>query len=74
MSGTDRVLPPGRVLPRPAKAKVTFGKPVDLSLYEDSGADAGARRAVSDLIVQAIAEVSGQEYVPVYAARAKQQG
>ncbi|MFE2275619.1 lysophospholipid acyltransferase family protein [Streptomyces lavendulae] len=75
MSGTDRVLPPGRVVPRPAKVEVTFGKPVDLSLYEGSAAaDAGARRAVSDLIVQAIAEVSGQEYVPVYAARAKEQG
>ncbi|MGY0489433.1 lysophospholipid acyltransferase family protein [Streptomyces sp. WG-D5] len=68
MSGTDRVLP------RPAKVTVTFGKPVDLSPYEDSAADAGARRAVSDLIVQAIAEVSGQEYVPVYATRPKKKG
>ncbi|WP_256986840.1 hypothetical protein [Streptomyces sp. BR123] len=74
MSGTDRVLAPGRVLPRPAKVKVTFGKPVDLSLHEGSVADAGARRAVSDLIVRAIAEVSGQEYVPVYAASAKTRG
>ncbi|MFE6222412.1 lysophospholipid acyltransferase family protein [Streptomyces sp. NPDC057854] len=71
MSGTDRVLPPGRALPRPAKVTVTFGKPVDLYLHEGSAADARARRAVSDLIAQAIAEVSGQEYVPVYAPRAR---
>ncbi|MEU9158893.1 lysophospholipid acyltransferase family protein [Streptomyces sp. NPDC048424] len=74
MSGTDRVLPPTRALPRPAKVKVTFGKPVDLSAYEGSAGDARARRAVSDLITQRIAEVSGQEYVPVYAAKAKEQG
>jgi 1-acyl-sn-glycerol-3-phosphate acyltransferase len=69
MTGTDRVLPPGRALPRPARVKVTFGKPVDLSLYGDSAGDARTRRAAADRIARAIAEVSDQEYVPVYAAR-----
>ena len=69
MFGTDRVLPPGRVLPRPAKARVVFGPPVDPASLRgdaDSGRD---RRAVTDTIVAAIAAISNQEYVPRYATR-----
>ena len=31
IEGTDRLLPPGKLIPRPAKLRVTFGDPLDLS-------------------------------------------
>ena len=68
MAGTDRVLPPGRVLPRPARVTVTFGEPVDLGGLADAGS-ARERRAATDLVMAAVARTSGQEYVPSYARR-----
>jgi 1-acyl-sn-glycerol-3-phosphate acyltransferase len=68
MFGTDRVLPPGKTVPRPAKVRVVFGKPVDLSACGTNPGDARARRAVTERIMAAIAEISGQEYVPRYAS------
>jgi 1-acyl-sn-glycerol-3-phosphate acyltransferase len=67
MSGTERVLPPGRVVPRPAKVRVTFGEPVRLGAYGSDPDSARDRRAVTDAIMAAIGEISGQEYVPRYA-------
>jgi len=67
MSGTDRVLPPGRTVPRPATVRVTFGEPVELSALGGDPGCARSRRAVTDAITAAIAEISGQECVPRYA-------
>lgn len=36
IEGTDNFLPPGQVIPRPAKIRVTFGKPIEVN---QSGAD-----------------------------------
>ncbi|MFK4099069.1 lysophospholipid acyltransferase family protein [Streptomyces sp. NPDC019531] len=71
MSGTDRVLPPGKVSPRPAKIRVAFGKPVDLTPFEGGADDARARRQASDTVMDAIAELSGQERAPVFATSVK---
>jgi len=35
IEGTDRLFPPGKLIPRPAKMRVTFGDPLDLS-HEDA--------------------------------------
>ncbi|ATO13573.1 1-acyl-sn-glycerol-3-phosphate acyltransferase [Micromonospora sp. WMMA2032] len=67
MSGTDRVLPPGRTLPRPARVRVAFGKPVDLRVLGGDPGDARSRRIATDAVMAAVAELSGQEYVPRYA-------
>ncbi|GAA4967314.1 lysophospholipid acyltransferase family protein [Actinoplanes utahensis] len=67
MVGTGKVLPPGRTVPRPAKVKVIFGKPVDLSVHGTDPSNARARRAATDTVTAAIAAISGQEYVPRYA-------
>lgn len=71
MSGTDRVLPPGKAAPRPAKVRVAFGKPVDLTLFEGLADDARARRQASDTVMNAVAELSGQERVPAFATSVK---
>ena len=70
MAGTDRVLPPGRALPRPARVTVTFGEPVALDGLTDAGS-ARERRAATDLVMAAVARLSGQEYVPSYAPRVR---
>ncbi|SDT32502.1 lysophospholipid acyltransferase family protein [Actinoplanes derwentensis] len=69
MFGTDRVLPPGTIVPRPARVRVVFGKPVQLSAIATDPDSARDRRAATDAIVAAIADLSGQDYVPRYAPR-----
>ncbi|MEV0896054.1 lysophospholipid acyltransferase family protein [Actinoplanes sp. NPDC049802] len=67
MFGTDRVLPPGRIIPRPARVSVVFGKPVQLAAVASDPESARERRIATDMIMAAIGELSGQEYVPRYA-------
>lgn len=67
--GTDRIQPVGQRFPRPSKVTVRFGKPLDFSRYEGMGASPAIRRAVTDEIMYAIMELSGQEYVDAYHKR-----
>jgi 1-acyl-sn-glycerol-3-phosphate acyltransferase len=75
MIGTGRVLPPGRVVPRPSKIEIRIGKPMIFGAGAESGGEAPgkARRAVADEVIRAIQELSGQEYVPMYASVRKEQ-
>jgi 1-acyl-sn-glycerol-3-phosphate acyltransferase len=67
--GTDEMMPKGVRVPRRKPVTVRFGKPLDFSRY-DGLADAPAiRRSVTDEIMYAILELSGQEYVDAYHKR-----
>jgi 1-acyl-sn-glycerol-3-phosphate acyltransferase len=67
--GTNAMLPKGVRVPRMKPVTVRFGKPLDFSRY-DGLADAPAiRRSVTDEIMYAILELSGQEYVDAYHKR-----
>ncbi|WP_327092039.1 1-acyl-sn-glycerol-3-phosphate acyltransferase [Nonomuraea sp. NBC_01738] len=68
LSGTDKVLPLGAKLPRPAKVGITIGEPM---VFEGDYRNARDRRRVTDDIMTAIQKLSGQEYVPTYAASFK---
>lgn len=68
MIGTDRVLPPGRSVPRVRKIGMRIGEPMTFS--GDPG-HARTRREVTDQVMQAIQKLSGQEYVPAYASSVK---
>lgn len=48
-----------------------FGKPLDFSRYYGMEEDRLVLRAVTDEIMYALMELSGQEYVDKYAASAK---
>jgi 1-acyl-sn-glycerol-3-phosphate acyltransferase len=50
---------------------VRFGKPLDFSRYEGMEDDRFVLRSVTDEIMYEIMRLSGQEYVDLYAARAK---
>ena len=71
MVGTDRINPPGTILPRPTRITVRVGKPLDFSRYEGMAGNRFIERAVTDEIMYSIMELSGQQYVDVYAPDAK---
>ena len=70
MSGTRKMMPPGK-LPRPAKIEIKIGKPMEFGHL--AGDPPGrARRIIADEVMQAIADLSGQEYVHEYASDVKE--
>lgn len=66
LTGTERVQPIGRRFPRIAPVQVRFGAPLEFSRYEGLEGSPAIRRAVTDEIMDAIAELSGQVYVDSY--------
>ena len=72
MVGTDRVQPIGRVIPKIARVGVVIGKPLDFSRYEGMHEDRFILRSVTDEIMYELMELSGQEYVDVYASTMKE--
>jgi 1-acyl-sn-glycerol-3-phosphate acyltransferase len=73
MIGTDRLLPPGHKVPRPGRIQIRIGKPLLFNEYREQPAGARQRRAVTDRVVEAIRELSGQEFVSMYASVRKEQ-
>ena len=75
MIGTGRVLPPGRVIPRLGRIEIRIGKPMTFDDIGggESGAPGKARRAIADEVIGAIQQLSGQEYVSMYATVRKEQ-
>lgn len=69
--GTDIVAPPGKIYGRYTRPHVKFGKPLDFSRYEGLEDDRFVLRSITDEIMYEIMELSGQEYVDVYATKAK---
>ncbi|MEY9942542.1 lysophospholipid acyltransferase family protein [Streptacidiphilus sp. MAP5-3] len=54
-----------------ARPEIHFGKPLTFDRYEGMQRDRFVLRAVTDEIVSAILDLSGQEYVDMYATKAK---
>jgi 1-acyl-sn-glycerol-3-phosphate acyltransferase len=71
LSGTREVLPPGRMIPRPGRIEVTIGKPLALAPELFDAPPGKARRQIADQVMAAIQELSGQEYVPMFASDRK---
>ncbi|MDN5744936.1 MAG: 1-acyl-sn-glycerol-3-phosphate acyltransferase [Nocardioidaceae bacterium] len=69
--GTDIVAPPGKTFGRWTRPHVRCGAPMDFSRYAGLENDRFILRAVTDEIMYEIMRLSGQEYVDMYAARAK---
>jgi 1-acyl-sn-glycerol-3-phosphate acyltransferase len=62
----------GRLWPRPGtRPGVRFGKPLEFSRYSGSESEQPVLRAVTDEIMHALRELSGQEYVDEYAPKAR---
>ena len=71
LSGTRQVLPPGHVVPRPGRIGVRFGKPLVIAPELADEPPGKARRLIADQVMSAIQELSGQEYVHMFASDRK---
>ncbi|GAT84786.1 acyl-phosphate glycerol 3-phosphate acyltransferase [Streptomyces sp. F-3] len=71
MIGTDRIQPTGAGMPRPCRVTVRFGEPMEFSRYEGMDRDRYVLRAVTDSVMAEVMRLSGQEYVDMYATKAK---
>jgi 1-acyl-sn-glycerol-3-phosphate acyltransferase len=69
LTGTERVQPVGKRLPRVHRVTVRFGEPLDFTRYEGLARSSVIRRAVTDEIMDRIAQLSQQEYVDHYHER-----
>jgi 1-acyl-sn-glycerol-3-phosphate acyltransferase len=70
MLGTRKMLPPGAPLPRPTRIQIRIGKRMEFG-HLAGEPPARARRTVADEVMRAIGELSGQEYVHLYASDVK---
>ncbi|MFD6860178.1 lysophospholipid acyltransferase family protein [Rhodococcus sp. NPDC060090] len=71
MIGTDKMNPIGSKMWKPAKITVRIGEPIDFSRFEGMGGNRFVERAVTDEVMYSLMQLSGQEYVDVYAASMK---
>ena len=72
MIGTDVVNPPGSKMWRFGRVTVKFGKPMDFSRFDGLAGNRFIERAVIDEVMYELMTMSGQEYVDMYATRAKE--
>ena len=72
MIGTDRVNPIGSRMWRPRKVRIRVGEPLDFSRYAGMVGDRFIERSMTDEIMYALMELSGQTYVDLYASSVKE--
>lgn len=72
MIGTDKVNPIGSKMWWPRRIEIRVGKPLDFSRYAGLAGDRFVERSIADELMYTLMELSGQEYVDMYAARAKE--
>ena len=61
VAGTDKIQPVGARWPRPHKVSVAFGTPLTFPEHRGKAGNGRVRREVTDRIMEAVAELSGQE-------------
>jgi 1-acyl-sn-glycerol-3-phosphate acyltransferase len=71
MVGTRHILPPGKLVPRPGRVEVRIGKPLLFGTELADEPPAKARRLFTEQVMNAIQELTGQEYVHMYASDRK---
>jgi len=71
MLNADEVQPIGKVIPKIMRVRIRFGAPLDFSRYAGMAGDRFVERAVTDEIMYELMELTGREYVDVYAVKVK---
>lgn len=72
MINTYEIQPPGQVRPSIRRVGIRLGRPLDFSRYEGLENDRFVLRSVTDEVMYELMTLSGQEYVDMYATRAKE--
>jgi 1-acyl-sn-glycerol-3-phosphate acyltransferase len=70
---TDKVMPLGSNFPKVHTVGVAIGEPLDFSRFTGMEGDRFVLRAITDEIIYAMNQLSGQEYVDVYASTMRSQ-
>lgn len=73
MIDTEKIQPPGKVVPKLMRPGIRIGKPLDFTRYQGMEQDRFVLRALTDEVMYEIMKLSGQEYVDIYATAAKRQ-
>lgn len=73
MIDTEKIQPPGKIVPKLMSPGIRIGKPLDFSRYHGMENDRFILRSVTDEVMYEIMKLSGQEYVDIYATAAKRQ-
>ncbi len=73
MIDTEKIQPPGQVMPKLMRPGIRIGRPLDFTRYQGMEHDRFVLRAVTDEVMYEIMKLSGQEYVDVYATAMKRQ-
>jgi 1-acyl-sn-glycerol-3-phosphate acyltransferase len=68
MHNTAEIQPTGQVVPRVRQVEMVFGEPM---YFDGDSTDQKRLREITDEIMQTIQKLSGQEYVDIYATKAK---
>ncbi len=71
MIDTEKIQPIGKKIPRIMRVGIKIGPPLDFSRYEGMEGDRFVLRSITDEIMYELMDLSSQEYVDVYAAKAK---
>lgn len=73
MINTFWIQPTGKVLPRLGRrVGVRFGTPIDTTRFEGQSGDVAVLRQLTDEITDALRTLGGQEFVDIYATKAKE--
>ena len=72
MIGTDKIQPTGQKIPNLYPLTIRIGRPLDFSRYAGMEDDRFVLRSMTDEIMYELMELSGQEYVDIYANKAKE--
>ncbi|MER7665680.1 MULTISPECIES: lysophospholipid acyltransferase family protein [unclassified Streptomyces] len=73
MIDTEKIQPPGKVVPKLMRPGIRIGEPLDFSRYRGMESDRFILRSLTDEVMYEIMKLSGQEYVDIYATAAKRQ-
>ncbi|PJE98553.1 1-acyl-sn-glycerol-3-phosphate acyltransferase [Streptomyces carminius] len=71
MIDTEKIQPPGKVVPKLMRPGIRIGRPLDFSRYRGMEGDRFVLRSLTDEVMYKIMKLSGQEYVDMYATAAK---
>lgn len=71
MVGTNIAQPIGQKIPKMHRIGVVVGQPLDFSRYEGMQDDRFVLRSITDEIMYELMQISGQEYVDIYAQTMK---
>jgi 1-acyl-sn-glycerol-3-phosphate acyltransferase len=71
MLNSDEIQPPGKVVPKIKRARIRIGEPLTFERYAGMDGDRFVERSITDEIMYELMELSGRDYVDVYAATLK---